>query len=85
MEEIVAYFTKRALEWSGGEKITKTSVMRFEPGTLGIPNYTASYSRRPTCSEYSVLRSTIQRLYGSVGGGQYQCCTAKQEHSGMVV
>jgi len=49
-------------------EITKTSVIRVEPKSLGTPNYTASYSRRPTCSEYSVLRSTIQRLYGSVGG-----------------
>jgi hypothetical protein len=68
MEVVVAHFTKPALKWSGGEKITKISVMKFEPGTLGTPNYTASYSRRQTCSEYSVLRSTNQMLYGSIGG-----------------
>ena len=64
----MAYFTNPALKWSGGGKeITKNSVMRVEPGTLATPNYTASHSRRTKCSEYSVLRCTVQRIYGSVG------------------
>ena len=63
---VVAYFTNPVVG------MTKPSVMRVEPGTLGTRNYTASYCRRTTCSEYSVLRSTIQKLYGLIGGAELE-------------